>query len=200
MSFELITHSKTMLVFQLLPTAKTLKCFPFKFALNIIYQLDENCLKIGHEVQNNGEKTMPFSIGAHPGFTLPGPIDECFLEFEKAESLSARLLGQQGLLSPKTLPVLKDSNLLPLSRALFDRDALIFLDTKSKKITLGTKNSSRRLPVEFVGFPDLGIWAKPGAPFVCIEPWYGDIWNKPGILLLDAGKSFTCEHRIIIEA
>ncbi len=209
MNFELITQSKTTLVFQLLPTAKTLKCFPFKFALNIIYQLDENSLKIGYEVQNNGEETMPFSIGAHPGFTLPGPIDECFLEFEKVETLNARLLGQQGLFSPETVPVLKDSSLLPLSKTLFDRDALIFLDAESKKITLGAKNSSRRLTVEFDGFPELGIWAKPGAPFVCIEPWYGyadpeepygDIWNKPGILKLVAGETFTCEHRIIIEA
>jgi galactose mutarotase-like enzyme len=63
-------------------------------------------------------------------------------------------------------------------------------------------------PVEFPGFPELGIWAKPGAPFVCIEPWYGyadpeqpygDLWNKPGIRKLAAGGTFTCTHRVIVE-
>jgi galactose mutarotase-like enzyme len=207
-SFELITESKTLLVFQLLPTDQTLKSYPFKFALNIIYQLNGNSLEIGYEVQNNGTDVMPFSIGAHPGFTLPGPIDECFLEFEKAETLSTRLLGPAGLISEETAPVLENASRLPLSKTLFDRDALIFMDAKSEKITLGAKNSSRQLTVEFPGFPQLGIWSKPGAPFVCIEPWYGyadteqpygDITNKPGILLLPAGETFTCTHRVIVQ-
>ncbi|MDD3276120.1 MAG: hypothetical protein PHP93_03605, partial [Kiritimatiellales bacterium] len=205
---ELITQSKTMLVFQLLPSVQTLKCFPFKFALNIVYQLNGNHLEIGCEVQNNGEEAMPFSIGAHPAFNLPGPIDECFLEFEKSETLNARLLNSKGLLSDETVPVLTESSRLPLSQTRFDRDALIFMDAKSKRITLGAQNSSRRLTVEFPGFPELGIWSKPGAPFVCIEPWfgyadpeqpYGDFSNKPGIIKLDAGETFTCEYRITIE-
>lgn len=207
-SFELITESKTLLVFQLSPTDQTLKSYPFKFALNIIYQLNGNSLEIGYEVQNNGTDVMPFSIGAHPGFTLPGPIDECFLEFEKAETLSTRLLGPAGLISEETAPVLENASRLPLSQTLFDRDALIFMDAKSEKITLGAKNSARQLIVEFPGFPQLGIWSKPGAPFVCIEPWYGyadteqpygDIMNKPGVLQLPAGETFTCTHRVSIQ-
>lgn len=209
MSFKLITQSQTMLVFQLLPTAETREDYPFEFAMNIIYRLNGKALSIEYAVRNTGSSPMPFSIGAHPGFTLPGPIEECFLEFEKAETLSTRLLGCKGLISEKTAPVLENTNLLPLSKTLFDRDALIFMDAQSDKITLGAKNSSRRLTVEFPGFPELGIWAKPGAPFVCIEPWfgyadpeqpYGDIWNKPGILKLPAGETFCCTHRVIVEA
>jgi galactose mutarotase-like enzyme len=103
---------------------------------------------------------------------------------------------------------MKNSRLLPLSKTLFDRDALIFMDAQSDKITLSAKNSPRRLTVEFPGFPELGIWAKPGAPFVCIEPWYGyadpeqpygDIANKPGIRLLQAGETFSCQHQISIQ-
>ena len=208
-SFELITQSKTTLVFQLLPTTETLRCYPFKFALNVIYQLNGNCLEIGYEVQNNGKEVMPFSIGAHPGFNLPGPIDDCYLEFSQTEALNFRLLGSQGLLSEQTAPVSGTLNILPLSKTLFDRDALILLDFKSDKISLRSRTSPRCLTVEFPEFPQLGIWAKPGAPFVCIEPWYGytdpeqpygDILHKPGIQLLAAGKSFVCTHRISIEA
>ena len=28
------------------------------------------------------------------------------------------------------------------------------------------------------GFPYVGVWSKPGAPFVCLEPWYGRSDNK----------------------
>jgi galactose mutarotase-like enzyme len=47
----------------------------------------------------------------------------------------------------------------------------------------------------------LGIWAKPNAPFVCIEPWCGiadfetsngAIEDKEGIQILRAGEEF-CE-------
>jgi len=50
---------------------------------------------------------------------------------------------------------------------------------------------------------------KPGAPFVCIEPWfgyadtekpYGEFTKKPGMIHLEAGDTFTCEHRISVKA
>lgn len=208
MDFTLTEQSENSLVYQLLPTAETRARYPFEFVLTITYRLNGNGLSIEYKVRNTCASPMPFSIGAHPAFNLHGPIEESFLEFEKAETLDTCLVSKQGLIFSETAPVLKNSNLLPLSKTLFDRDALIFMDAKSEKITLGAKNSSRRLTVEFPGFPELGIWAKPGAPFVCIEPWYGyadpeqpygDIWNKPGILTLESGETFTCTHRISVE-
>ena len=53
--------------------------------------------------------------------------------------------------------------------------------------------------MEFPGFPFLGIWAAPGADFVCIEPWCGiadsvdsnQQWTtKEGINRLEAGGAF----------
>jgi galactose mutarotase-like enzyme len=209
MNFTLIAQTDESLTFQLPPNAGTRTRYPFEFELRIIYALAGSTLSIEYAVRNTGSSPMPFSIGAHPAFNLHGPVDECFLEFEKAESLNTVLLSGKGLLTNETAPVLKNANILPLSKTLFDHDALIFLNAKSKKITLGAKNSPRRLTVEFSGFPQLGIWAKPGAPFVCIEPWYGyadpeqpygDITNKPGILQLAAGESFSCTHRVSVES
>ncbi|MFA7256158.1 MAG: aldose 1-epimerase family protein [Kiritimatiellales bacterium] len=208
MDFSLIEQSESSLAFQLLPTAETRACYPFEFSLTITYRLSGNRLGIEYAVRNTGSSLMPFSIGAHPAFNLYEPIDNCFLEFEKTETLDTWLLGNKGLLTDQTAPVMNDTKILPLSKTLFDRDALIFMDAQSDKITLGAKNSLRRLTVEFAGFPELGIWAKPGAPFVCIEPWYGyvdpdqpygDIMNKPGILKLPAGETFRCAHRISVE-
>ena len=54
------------------------------------------------------------------------------------------------------------------------------------------------LDIAFLGAPMLGIWTKPGARFLCIEPWWGiadpagfsgEIWDKPGILRLESGES-----------
>lgn len=209
MEFRLIEQSENSLTFQLLPTAETRACYPCEFDLQITYRLSGSTLHIQYAVRNTGSSPMPFSIGAHPGFTLPGPLEECFLEFVKLEELNAHLLGSNGLISDETIPILENTNRLPLSKTLFDRDALIFMDARSESIRLGSTNSTRRLTVEFAGFPELGIWSKPGAPFVCIEPWYGyadteqpydDIKEKPGILILEADGTFTCEHRISVES
>jgi galactose mutarotase-like enzyme len=54
-------------------------------------------------------------------------------------------------------------------------------------------------------FPYLGIWAKPNAPFVCIEPWVGmadftdangEILQKRGMVILAIGEEFEREFRM----
>ena len=208
MDFTLIDQQPDALTYQLLPTAETRARYPFEFELKVTYRLSGNALSIEYAVRNTSASVMPFSIGCHEAYNLPGPIDECFLEFEKTETADPRLINAKGMVSTETVAVLKNTRTLPLSKTLFDRDVLIFLDVKSQKVTLGAKNSPRRLTVEFAGFPHLGIWAKPAAPFVCIEPWfghtdpeqpYGDIWKKPGIIPLEAGKTFTCMHQVSIQ-
>jgi hypothetical protein len=50
--------------------------------------------------------------------------------------------------------------------------------------------------VTFPDLPHLGIWTKPGAGFVCIEPWQGhaspvgfdgELAEKPGIVPIAPG-------------
>ena len=52
--------------------------------------------------------------------------------------------------------------------------------------------------VDFPDLPFLGLWMKPGAPYLCIEPWQGhhapegfdgDIEAMPGMMLIPPGGS-----------
>ena len=57
---------------------------------------------------------------------------------------------------------------------MFKGDALVFDSLKSNKISLKSVNHDKVLTMDFTGFPYMGLWTKStGAPFVCIEPWYG---------------------------
>ena len=56
---------------------------------------------------------------------------------------------------------------------MFTDDALIFKDLLSRRITIRTDRNPHALSVAFPDFPYLGLWAKAGAPYVCIEPWLG---------------------------
>jgi galactose mutarotase-like enzyme len=212
MNFAIVEETASSLSYQLFPSSSTKQQYPFDFGLLVKYRLKGNSLEIQYEVRNNGEGVMPFSIGAHPGFALTwgedDQIEDYFLEFEKLETLDTHFLGADHLLSEETGRILQNEKVLPIRKDMFNRDALILLDFESGKVSLRSHKHHGCLTVEFPGFPYLGIWAKPAAPFVCIEPWYGHvdpaktdgmIMNKPGIIKLNASKTFTCAHRVVIQ-
>jgi galactose mutarotase-like enzyme len=63
------------------------------------------------------------------------------------------------------------------------------------------------LRVDFENFPYLGIWAKPQAPYVCIEPWIGiadhvdsnrEFITKERLIILDAGAEQKFSYSVTI--
>jgi galactose mutarotase-like enzyme len=87
---------------------------------------------------------------------------------------------------------------------LFKEGALVFDSLQSRWVRYQSR-SGRGVTVEFEGFPYLGLWSKPGVPFVCIEPWFGiadrvgadwDLADKPGVIRLSANQEFNCRHHI----
>jgi len=212
-NFTLLEHTDRTLVYQILPTEETLSSYPFQFELQILYRLLEEGVEVEYGVHNHGDEMMPFSIGAHPGLNLPldegDRIEDCFLELEKEETLYSRQISANNLLSAESILAVDHSNRIPLSSTLFDHDALIFMDLPFDRLTLGSHKNDRRVSVEFPNFPQLGIWSIPGAPYVCIEPWfgyldpekpYGEFCNKPDIIHLKAHDTFRCTHRILIDS
>ena len=203
--FTLVEKTDTSLTFELRDSAETRAVYPFSFSLQIIYRLSANRLAIEYLVKNTGGETLPFSIGAHPAFNLPAAPGECRIEFEKPETLLTHVLNN-GLFHGETVPVLNNETTLTITKNTFDRDALVFHNTASSSVKLYAKNKTA-VTFEYPEFTQLGIWAKPGAPYVCIEPWfgyadssepYGSFTNKPGLINLAAGNTFSCEHCITI--
>ena len=205
MEFELIEKSENSVTFSLISTIETKKVYPFDFELQICYALEENKLNIDYKVINKNDSIMPFSIGAHPAFALPKPFEEYSLAFEYPETLMSYEL-ENDLLSDKFSTIEMIDNQVPLSYSLFEKDALIFKKLDSKSITI-LENKKPLLRVRFDTFPNLGIWTKSDAPFLCIEPWLGysdtvhssgNILEKEGVQLLEAKKSLQCNFSIEI--
>ncbi|MEO1022166.1 MAG: aldose 1-epimerase family protein [Bacteroidota bacterium] len=184
--------------------------YPFEYEFRIRYRVQGSQLEVSHEVANTGSKPMYFSIGGHPGFRCPLFKDESyedyFIEFEHPEHADTWLLDMEsGLVSDRTERVLDNSNQLPLHKNLFNRDALIFKTLQSRSVNLCHKKKGAVLSVHFNDFPYLGIWAKPNADFVCIEPWLGiadsithnqKLTDKEGILKLDPDTPFSASFSI----
>lgn len=194
--FELIKKSDESATFSLISSIETKKMYPFDFELQICYSLVEKKLNIDYKVINKNEATIPFSIGAHPAFALPKLFEDYTLKFEHNEILTSYEL-ENDLLSDNFSTIKMIDNQVPLNYSLFEKDALIFKKLESKSITI-LENQNPLLRVRFDDFPNLGIWTKVNAPFLCIEPWLGysdtvhstgNILEKEGIQLLEAKKS-----------
>lgn len=211
-NLELIAKTENSLEFQLLYSEETLALYPFKFAFSIKYHLEGHRLIVSHLVENRDEKTMPFALGGHPAFKCPFNDEEnysdYYLEFEKVETASRWMLDDKGLLSGAQEPYLKGSKELPLQKDMFKDDALVFTDLKSHAVTLRSRKSQTSLKVSFEDFPYLGLWAKPNANFICIEPWQGltdpndrpSVFNeKMGLIHLPASESYRAEYSIEIK-
>ena len=154
---------------------------------------------------------MWFSIGAHPGFSCPLEaglsFEDYLIEFDSIQTLSRHLISD-GLIIDGPEPFLNGESSFNLTPGLFDHDAIVLKGIRSDGAVLRSKKGRKFVRVEFPGWPYLGIWTKPGgAPFVCIEPWYGiadgvafagDLNEKEGILRLDPGGQFECRYRIVI--
>ncbi len=207
--FRLVEASDTHAKFSLPFGEKTLEVYPYKFEFQILYDLLDNALRVCYKVINQDNKTIYFSVGGHPAFNVPfnkgEDYEDYYLEFEQAEKLERHLLNKSGHFTGATEPVKLDGKKLPITRDLFAADALVFKKLKSREVHIKSTKHDRFLSVEYPHFNYLGIWAKHGAPFVCIEPWLGcadtegkvvDYKQKEAIQKLDKGHVFEAEYFI----
>lgn len=198
LEFEETRLSSTEAVFALHDTPKTQESYPFRFRLSIRYRLKGKSLVCQYEVFNPDRiETLWFSLGAHPAFALgeqesETPYDSFYLEFADDEVLRRHLLSGN-LISDEVVDIPMPDSRLPLSYELFASDALVMKDLKSRWIKLASDKTEHGIEFVHDDFPFFGIWAVPGADFVCLEPWQGiadginhdqELTSKEGILTL----------------
>jgi galactose mutarotase-like enzyme len=193
MDFLIEKKSEEEIIFSLSDNAETFSNYPFHFKFSIKYSLEKNKLIVEYSIENTGDDTMYFSVGAHPAFKVPladeTVFEDYFLEFENAENTGRYPLSADGLIETNAIPFLNNTNILPLQRSLFYKDALVFKHIQSNNISLKSNKTTHGLNLQFMNFPYLGIWNAKDADFVCIEPWCGiaDSINASGKLVEKEG-------------
>lgn len=188
--FKLESIEKEKAVFLLCSDQESLKIYPFKFELRIIYTLDKTKITVEYSVKNLSEKDMYYSIGAHEAYACQGGIDGFTVEFEKEEDFNSVVL-EGPLLTDDTFSVGQNTKEIKLSDELFAVDSLVFTDLKSRKAWLKNDLTGEKIEIKYDGFDYLLLWTIQGAGYICFEPWCGipdyvnsdyDIKNKPGII------------------
>jgi galactose mutarotase-like enzyme len=209
--FSLESADPAAAVFRLSDDEDTLRVYPFRFNLDIQFKLSGPTLLVTATIRNHGDEPMPASFGYHPAFRWPLPYGQAraahFIEFAADEPDPVRRLDSAGLLTPERHPTPIVQRRLVLKDELFETDALILDRVRSRSVVYGSETGPR-LQVSFADAAFLGIWGKPGAQFICIEPWNGisdaagfagDFRDKLGVNLIAAGSSFATTMTITVQ-
>jgi galactose mutarotase-like enzyme len=196
-------------VLALSDSPQTRALYPFGFRLELCYAVTDATLSITFSVTNTGDVVLPASMGAHPAFRwplVPGVAKEAYaLTFEAEETAPMRGVVD-GLLTPADRPSPIVGQRLTLTEALFAADALILPAPVSRSVRFAAADGPA-LTVAWDGFPQLGLWSKPG-DFLCIEPWHGmaspadfdgEFERKPWLMLIPPGESRSASLRITVE-
>ena len=208
LDWTLVRQSGHALTLRLTDTPGTRAAYPFPFALHLTFTVDGPALRVRYDLHNPGTAPLPASMGAHPAFLWPlapgAARDAHWLEFEKPEPDPQPGLDAQGLLTDEHRPSPVQGRFLPLHDGLFGADALLFLPAHSRAVRYSAPGAPI-LEVSWHGFPDLGVWTRPGAPFLCLEPWRGfaspagfrgEFADKPGVFLVAPGDTASASYGV----
>jgi len=180
--------------------------FPFEYELRACYTLDTNSIRVDYRVANRDKCAFCFGIGAHEGYATPGGIEGYNIVFDEAETLANHVL--HGNLIARE-PVVMGQNVkeLALKYDYFAVDALVFTSVKSRGVTLTSHRDGAKIRVDYPQHDVLMLWTRPGAEYICIEPWtnapdYVDsdmhIEHKAGCLRLEPGQEVERCHVITV--
>jgi galactose mutarotase-like enzyme len=205
----LVAHDAQSAIFEQKDDAQTRQYYPFAFTLRVEVRVEATGLAMSAVIRNDSDETMPYCFGYHPGFVWPTepPLRSRYVcLFEQAETAAIRRAAiATGLLKPQSFATPVVGRRLAPDDSMFAGGALHFETVASRRVWFGPEGAEG-IEVRFPDSPQLGIWTKPGAPFLCIEPWQGlaeaetsdgRLELRPGVRTLAPGE--TAQYRLFID-
>ncbi len=211
--FELTSKTEDTIWFSFESTEETYEKYPFHFKLSVGYQIKGNTVKVMWKVENPDQKTLHFSIGAHPAFNCPlnegEKQEDYFLFFDTDKPLESSIIGADGFVSEETEFFYPENGKLAITANLFDNNTMVIEHDQTHEVSLLTPDGKEYVKVSYTA-PLVGIWTpiEKNAPFICIEPWYGrsDRSNFNQQLVereygqaLEPGTEFNAEYTIEVK-
>jgi galactose mutarotase-like enzyme len=199
--FAPVDHGDAAVIFRLTDSPPTHAVYPFPFVLEIRFEIEGATLSITATLSNPGDAPLPASFGFHPALVWPLPYGGARMDhvvrFDRPEPEPIRRIDAAGLLLPDAFPTPVQGEILSLRDDLFTADALIFDRPESRSLWYGAPGTPG-IRVDFPNMSALGLWMKPGAGYLCIEPWQGhadpqgfagNFRDKPGMIAVAPGQS-----------
>ena len=201
--FEVLEQSENSVTLRFCANEETLKMYPFNFIFDATFVINEDDSLLSRiTVKNTDEEVMPFVVGQHTGYAISNDIyNSCVITFEKPETIAyPKVVVEEGLIDMTSrTPFLNSEQSFTLNHSLFDIDAIVCDNIKSRSVTIESTKSDLKIRVDFPDFENVMFWSMPGdAPYVCVEPVGGycttttesDIFeDKAGMIKLSPNES-----------
>lgn len=200
-TFAVVEASASVVRLRLEENEATRAVWPFAFRLDMVFSVAGRRLEMVAEVTNRDTRPMPASFGYHPALRWPLPYGEPRaahrVRFDAPEPGQIHRIDGTGLVVPEGVDTPVRGDTLLLDDALFEPDVLIWYALGSRGLTYGAPGAPA-LTITFPGMPMLGLWTKPKAGYICVEPWQGtadtvgfagEIDGRPGMLRLAPGET-----------
>lgn len=217
LDFEVIGQWPTHVGLCLRSSPETRALYPFDWSLKVDVELQDRSLAFRFAVTNDGGRVMPYACGFHPGFRWPfagGSSEDYSILFGEREGSSVPMISPDGLFMRQERKVPLDGRSLDLSDALFSKEALCFLNARSRSVRFAHR-SGTAIDMSVEDFPHLALWSRPGGRFLCIEAWTGhgdyvdadgDLFKKDSMRHLAPGQiarhavtlSYSPPHRPVL--
>lgn len=211
-NFEIAVKSEKSITYEITANEKTLRQYPYKFRLRVIYTVEDMTLRTEYRVKNCDVKEMYFSIGGHPRFACPigsdvkgACFEDYYVEFEKPESID-NIIKSYGPVNVIERFFSADRRRLYLDYSMFTKGCFCLHPINSDYIFLKSDKSTRSLKLRMNTATHLQFWTMVGGKFIAFEPWYGSItsipskriessWKeRPGTLHIAPGEEFGCAY------
>lgn len=205
MEFEVVEVDENHILLQISATEETRKSFPYGFRFQVEFTLNRDVVVQNFRVINDDNKSIYFSLGAHPGFYCPIALDECgddyFLEFDSLQEINLLELEEgTRLLTGRRIPYLQEECEIRLHDHYFDDGPKLFDGLKADYITMKSRKTGHFVELGIKDFPYMCLWGVGSRmSILCIEPWCGTsdladtdhVWEtKLGIEKVEVGDVF----------
>ncbi|WP_108397985.1 aldose 1-epimerase family protein [Devosia submarina] len=171
--FTLIESGADYARFELRANETTHQVYPFEFSLVVEHRLEGRGVRTTAVVSNLDQRPMPYGIGFHPAFLWPLPGCTGEKHSVRLDNGGEPLLAQlaDGLVKREKMASPFTKGELALHDDLFKADAMIFPEGAGTGLRYGA--DSKAIHFSWENLPNFALWSKPGAQFVCLEPWHG---------------------------
>lgn len=214
--FDVVKKNDVELEMRLSDNEQTLALYPFHFALNIIFKLEDDGLRLSFNIENKGSRNLSFSLGSHPAFNLPingeGEFEDYKLQFSpelknlrKFEIIKKPNPYRNGNLKE----VAEYNGELPLNYQMFDDGLIIIENDGINEVKIVSSKTKHTIKLDLEDFRYLTLWTKEGAtaPFLCLEPFNGlpdvygdlrDIMHKEGNTTIQSSENKLYSYKITL--
>ena len=193
---------------------ETLKRYPFQFKAEAVYHLEGKTLSVSYHIYNEDQKDMPFMVGGHPAFMLPGVEKEDFFDIRGNYITFPKKLKLVRIRQEETFSFnLEDEDFMEtdhidLSKELFaDKNTIILKADDFEEISLHKKDGSI-ITMNKNKAKYLALWSgNEWGNFIAIEPWNGipdyvnpnkDFYQKPGVQVIKPNEEYIFSYSITI--